>query len=271
MTNSMIHDTYENPLIARYASRQMSELWGAKRKFTTWRKLWVILAEIEAELGLPITRQQIEELRREVENIDYAAAEAYEQQLRHDVMAHVRAYGDVCPTARPIIHLGATSCYVTDNTDLILIRDALTLVRDRLVGVIEALADFAARHRDLPALGWTHLQPAQPTTVGKRACLWAYDLVLDLTEVEHRLAQLRCRGVKGTTGTQASFLQLFGGDHGKVCELERRFAEKLGFEASYEVTGQTYSRKVDQQTLDCLAGIATSATRRRPTCEFWPV
>jgi adenylosuccinate lyase len=255
----MTHDTYENPLIARYASRQMSELWSARRKFVTWRKLWLILAETEAELGLPITRRQIVELRAEVENIDFAAAEEYERQLRHDVMAHVRAYGDVCPTARPIIHLGATSCYVTDNTDLILLRESLQLVRDRLLAVIFALADFAAAHRDLPTLGWTHMQPAQPTTVGKRACLWAHDLTLDLAEIDHRLANLRCRSVQGTTGTQASFLQLFGGDHGKVRELERRIAQRLDFPASYAVTGQTYTRKIDQQILDALAGVAASA------------
>ena len=206
------------------------QLWADQRKFSTWRRLWVTLAEAEQELGLPITDEQIAELRSQVDNIDFAAAAAYERRLRHDVMAHVHAYGDVCPQARPIIHLGATSCYVTDNTDLLLIREALTLVRQRLVTVVERLADFADRYRDLACLAWTHLQPAQPTTVGRRACLWAYDLLLDLAEVEHRIESLAARSTKGTTGTQASFLELFAGDHGKVRALERRVAEKMGFD-----------------------------------------
>jgi adenylosuccinate lyase len=250
---------YENPLIGRYASPEMSTLWGPQRKFSTWRRLWVALAEAEAQLGLPITKKQIDELRRHVDDIDFAKAADYERKLRHDVMAHVHAYGDVCPSARAIIHLGATSCYVTDNTDLILMREALELVRNRLVGVIDALATFAARHRGLACLGFTHLQPAQPTTVGKRACLWIYDLVQDLTELEHRLNQLKARGVKGTTGTQASFLELFQGDHGKVRQLDDSVAKHMGFAASYPVTGQTYSRKVDAQVVDALAGIAASA------------
>ncbi len=253
--------TYDNPLVDRYASAEMSRLWGPQRKFSTWRRLWVALAEAEAELGLPITPAQIAELRAAVDCIDFAAAEAHERRLRHDVMAHVHAFGDACPSARGIIHLGATSCYVTDNTDLILMREGLGLIRDRLVGVITALADFAHRHRALPCLAFTHLQPAQPTTVGKRACLWAYDLVQDLLEIEHRLATLRTRGVKGTTGTQASFLELFGGDHAKVADLERRVAAKLGFAEVYPVTGQTYSRKVDAQILDALSGIAQSGSK----------
>jgi adenylosuccinate lyase len=252
-------DSYDNPLVGRYASAEMSALWGPRRKFSTWRRLWVALAEAEAELGLPITKKQIEQLRAHVDDIDFARAAQYERKLRHDVMAHVHAYGDVCPDARPIIHLGATSCYVTDNTDLILVREALEMVRARLVGVIDALATFAAKHRDLACLGFTHLQPAQPTTVGKRACLWAYDLVLDLAELEHRLSQLKSRGVKGTTGTQASFLELFHGDHDKVRRLEQMVSAKMGFAASYPVTGQTYSRKVDAQVIDTLAGIAASA------------
>jgi adenylosuccinate lyase len=255
----MSHDRYDNPLTGRYASPEMSALWSEQRKFSTWRRLWVVLAEAERELGLPITEQQIAELAAHTDDIDFAAAAAYERKLRHDVMAHVHAYGDQCPTARPIIHLGATSCYVTDNTDLILIREALHMTARRLAAVIDALARFAAEHRNLACLGFTHLQPAQPTTVGKRACLWAYDLALDLAEVEHRLVTLRARSVKGTTGTQASFLALFGGEHAKVRELERRVAEKLGFAASYAVTGQTYSRKVDSQVLDVLSGIAQSA------------
>src|SRR5688500_622850 len=193
----MSHEFYDNPLIGRYASREMSVLWGPQRKFSTWRRLWVALAEAEAELGLPISAEQIAELRAHVDDIDFDAAQAYEKKLRHDVMAHVHAYGDVCPTARPIIHLGATSCYVTDNTDLLLMREGLTMVAASLAAVIDALGSFAQQHRALPCLGFTHLQPAQPTTVGKRACLWAYDLALDLSEVEHRIASLKARSVKG--------------------------------------------------------------------------
>ncbi len=250
---------YDNPLIGRYASPEMSTLWGPQRKFSTWRRLWVALAEAEAELGLPITRRQIDELGAHVDDIDFDAAARYERKLRHDVMAHVHTYGDVCPEARAIIHLGATSCYVTDNTDLILMREGLELLRTRLVQVISQLADFAHRYRDLACLGFTHLQPAQPTTVGKRACLWAYDLVQDLTELEHRLQQLKARGVKGTTGTQASFLQLFDGDHAKVRQLDQLVAAKLGFAETFPVTGQTYSRKTDVQVIDVLSGIAQSA------------
>ncbi len=254
-----MHDTYDNPLITRYASREMATLWCAQRKFGLWRRLWVMLAEAEAELGIAITPAQLAELRANVDNIDFAAADAYEKKLRHDVMAHVHAYGDVCPSARGIIHLGATSNFVVDNADLILLRESLELVRRRLVSVIDALAKFAETHRALPTLGFTHFQPAQPTTVGKRACLWVYDLVLDLTEIEHRLGTLAARSTKGTTGSQASFLELFHGDHAKVRQLERRVAEKMGFAESYAVTGQTYPRKVDTQVLDCLAGIAASA------------
>ncbi len=257
MTNP--HERYENPLIARYASPAMAQLWGDQRKFSTWRRLWVALAESEQELGLDIRDAQIEEMRRAVDRIDFAAAARYERELRHDVMAHVHAFGDQCPSARAIIHLGATSCYVTDNTDLLLMREGLALIRDRLVLAIDVLGQFAAAQRDLACLGFTHLQPAQPTTVGKRACLWAYDLVLDLEEVEHRLQTLKARSVKGTTGTQASFLKLFDGDHTKVRALERRVAEKMGFAATFAVTGQTYSRKVDAQIVDVLSGIAQSA------------
>jgi adenylosuccinate lyase len=237
----------------------MCRLWSARRIHTTWRKLWVALAEAERELGLPITEAQIAELTSAVEDIDFDRAAQYERELRHDVMAHVHAYRDRCPNAGGIIHLGATSCYVTDNTDLILMREGLEILRGRLVTVIDVLATFAARNRDLACLGFTHLQPAQPTTVGKRATLWCYDLVLDLAEVEHRLAQLKFRGAKGTTGTQASFLSLFNGDHAKVEALDRRVAEKMGFAESYPVTGQTYSRKVDSQVLGVLSGIGQSA------------
>jgi adenylosuccinate lyase len=259
-------DVYDNPLVSRYASPEMARLWGPRRKFTTWRKLWVALAEAEHELGLTtedgtaprISPAQLDELRAHVEDIDFAAAERYERQLRHDVMAHIHAYGDVAPSARGIIHLGATSCYVTDNTDLLLMREGLGLVRDRLVGLIDALGAFAARWRDLPTLGFTHFQPAQLTTVGKRACLWCQDFLLDLEEIEHRLATLRFRGAKGTTGTQASFLALFHGDHDKVRRLDRLVAAKMGFDQVYPVTGQTYSRKVDSQVLDALSGLGQS-------------
>ena len=255
----MNHDVYDNPLIGRYASADMSQLWSPQTKHSTWRKLWVALAEAEAELGLNISNQQIDELRTHVSDIDFAAAARYELQLRHDVMAHVHAYGDVCPTARPIIHLGATSCYVTDNTDLILMRRGLEMLRSKLVATIDRLARFAEQYRALPCLGFTHLQPAQPVTVGKRATLWCYDLVLDLEEVEHRIRAIKLRGVKGTTGTQATFLSLFNGDHAKVEELERIVCHKLGFTSAYAVTGQTYSRKVDAQVIDVLSGLAQSA------------
>src|SRR3954454_3080570 len=253
------HDRYENPLISRYASQRMARLWSAQSKFSTWRRLWVVLAEAQRALGLAIDEQQIEALRAQVETIDFAAAERYERRFRHDVMAHIHALGDAAPLARPIIHLGATSCYVTDNADLILIREALQLVAGRLAGVIIALADFAKKYRDLPTLSFTHLQPAQPTTVGRRAWSWAYDLVLDLAEIEHRITSLKARSVKGTTGTQASFLELFDGDHAKVRKLEQLVAKKIGFDATYAITGQTYSRKVDAQVLDTLSGIAASS------------
>lgn len=255
----MAFENYENPLIRRYASPEMCQLWGDQRKFGTWRRLWLALAESEQELGLAITDQQLEELRGKLDDIDFSVAVDYERRLRHDVMAHVHTYGDACPGARGIIHWGATSCFVTDNTDLILLREGLELIRQRLTGVILALSDFARPHRGLPCLGFTHLQPAQPTTVGKRACLWAYDLVLDLEEIERRLAGLCARSTKGTTGTQASFLELFSGDHDKVRQLEQLVAQRIGFKNVYAVTGQTYPRKVDSQILSTLAGIAESA------------
>jgi adenylosuccinate lyase len=253
------YDQYDNPLLTRYASREMMGLWSPQKKFSTWRKLWVALAEAEAELGLGITQKQIDELRAHVEDIDFTAAEQYERRLRHDVMAHVHAYGDVCPEARAIIHLGATSCYVTDNTDLLLLREGLEMVCCRVVAVIEGLAAFAQKYRDLPCLGFTHLQPAQPTTVGKRACLWAYDFALDLYEIEYRLSQLKALGSKGTTGTQASFLELFHGDHQKARQLDDLICRKIGFESSLAVSGQTYTRKIDFQVLAVLSGIAQSA------------
>lgn len=255
----MSHDQYQNPLISRYASKEMSALWSPQRIHSTWRRLWIALAEAERELGLNVSEAQIAEMRAAVDDIDFSKAGQYERELRHDVMAHVHAYGDRCPQARPIIHLGATSCYVTDNADLLAFREGLRILRDRLVGVIDRLADFSSRYRDLPCLAYTHLQPAQPTTVGKRAALWCYDLVLDLEEIEHRLETLRFRGAKGTTGTQASFLQLFDGDHAKVEALDRLVAKKMGFEQTFPVTGQTYSRKLDAQILAVLNGIGQSA------------
>lgn len=254
-----MHDSYDNPLVARYASPEMSRLFGPQHKHSTWRRLWVILAEAEAELGLPISASQIAELRAHVDTIDFDAAAKYERQLRHDVMAHVHAYGDQCPTARGIIHWGATSCFVTDNADLLIFRDAMNMVATRLAAVIDALGKFAAEYRDLPTLGFTHLQPAQPTTVGRRACLWAYDLALDLAELEHRLFALAARSTKGTTGTQASFLEIFHGDSDKVRQLEQLVAHKMGFTRTYAVTGQTYPRKIDAQIVDVLAGVAGSA------------
>src|SRR6516225_3841691 len=252
---------YDNPLVGRYASAEMARLWGPQRKFSTWRRLWVVLAEAQHELGLTaddgttprISAAQLAEMRAHVDDIDFARAAQHEKRLRHDVMAHIHTYGEVCPGARDIIHLGATSCYVTDNTDLLLMREGLGLLRDRLVAVIDALARFAGRWRDEATLGFTHFQPAQLTTVGKRACLWCYDFVTDLREIEHRLETLRFRGVKGTTGSQASFLELFRGDQQKVRRLDELVARKMDFESVYPVTGQTYTRKVDSQVLDVLS------------------
>ena len=256
-----MHESYENPLTTRYAGRRMAKLWSAQAKFSTWRRLWVALAEAERSLGLNITEEQIADLRSQTDTIDFAAAEAYERRFRHDVMAHIHALGDAAPLARPIIHLGATSCYVTDNADLILMRAALQIVRDKAVTAIDALATFASSWKELPCLGYTHFQPAQLVTVGKRASLWCHELVLDLGEIERRLVELKLLGVKGTTGTQASFLALFGGDDAKVEALDRLVAETFGFDGSYTVSGQTYSRKIDAQILATLGGIAESAHR----------
>jgi adenylosuccinate lyase len=258
---------FENPLTSRYASKEMAELWSPQRKFSTWRRLWLALAEAQHELGLladdgvapRIRPEQLAELRAHLDDIDFRKADEHERRLRHDVMAHIHTLAENCPTAKDVIHLGATSCYVTDNTDLLLMRQGLEYLRDRLVGVIDALARFAQRWRDLPTLGYTHFQPAQLTAVGKRACLWCYDFVLDLEELDHRLATLRFRGAKGTTGTQASFLTLFRGDHDKVKQLDRLVARKMGFATVYTVTGQTYSRKVDSQVIDALSGVCQSA------------
>lgn len=255
----MSNDIYTSPLSSRYASREMQFIFSADNKFRTWRRLWIALAETEQELGLGITDEQIAELKAHAEDIDYAAAAEYEKKLRHDVMAHVHAYGDCCPAAKGIIHLGATSCYVGDNTDIILMREAMLLIRKKLVNVIAKLADFADTYKELPTLAYTHFQPAQPTTVGKRATLWLQDLLLDLQELEYRLGGLKMLGSKGTTGTQASFLELFQGDHEKVKEADRRIAEKMGFAECFAVSGQTYSRKLDAYVLNTLAGIAESA------------
>jgi len=252
-------DVYDNPLIGRYASRAMCQLWSPQTKHSTWRRLWLALAETQQELGLTISDEQLNEMRAHLDDIDFDRAAHHEKLLRHDVMAHIHAWGDVCSVAKPIIHLGATSCFVTDNTDLILMRRGLEMLRSRLVSTIDRLARFAQDYRDLPCLGFTHLQPAQPVTVGKRATLWCYDLVLDLEELEYRIASLRMRGAKGTTGTQATFLTLFEGNHRAVEELDRRVCARMGFERAYEVTGQTYSRKVDSQVLDTLAGLCQSA------------
>ncbi len=257
----MAYDVYDNPLVGRYASERMSRLWSAQSRVSTWRRLWVALAEAEQALGLNITDEQIAALRAQVDSIDFATAEAYERRFRHDVMAHIHALGDAAPVARPIIHLGATSCFVTDNADLILMRRALELVRDKMVVVIDTLASFAEKWKSLPCLGYTHFQPAQLVTIGKRASLWCHELTLDLAEIEHRLTNLKFLGVKGTTGTQASFLALFDGDHAKVKALEERVALAFGFHATYSVSGQTYSRKVDAQVVATLAAIGESAHR----------
>ncbi|MHC4715381.1 MAG: adenylosuccinate lyase [Planctomycetota bacterium] len=255
------HSEYESPFSARWASGAMKRLWGAQRKFSTWRRLWLALAEAQKELGLDISDAQIAEMKAHLDDIDFEAAAGYEKKFRHDVMAHVHTFGDAAPSARAIIHLGATSQFVGCNTDLILIREGLDLLIGQLANVIDQLGAFAAKHRDLPCLGFTHYQPAQLTTVGKRATLWCQEFLMDLAELAHRRASLAFRSVKGTTGTQASFLALFDGDHGKVLALERRVAEKMGFEEVLPVTGQTYSRKIDAQVAAALAGIGASAQK----------
>ena len=252
---------YQHPLVERNASAEMIYLFSPAKKFGTWRRLWLALAESQRELGLKITAKQIQAMKQHLDDIDYTYAARMEKKLRHDVMAHVHTLAKAAPVAGPIIHLGATSAFVGDNTDLVIIREGLELVRARLVNVIDALGKFARRYKSLPTLGRTHLQPAQLTTVGKRATLWAQDLVLDLEEIETRLDKLAFRGTKGTTGTQASFLALFDGDHKKVARLEKLVAKKMGFDKCYTVTGQTYPRKVDAQVVYTLAGIATSVQK----------
>ncbi|MEW6072569.1 MAG: adenylosuccinate lyase [Planctomycetota bacterium] len=252
---------YESPLSTRYASARMRELFSAQRKFTTWRRLWIALAEAERELGLPITAAQIAELAAHVDDVDHASAERYEHELRHDVMAHVHAWGDQCPLARGIIHLGATSCYVTDNCELIVLRDGLRLIREYVVATIRALRGFALEWRSLPVLGLTHFQPAQATTLGKRACLWLQDLVFNLIDLDHAEAQIRFLGAKGATGSQASFLALFEGDHAKVTALDRLVTAKMGFARAFAVTGQTYPRQLDFRVCQVLCAIAQSAAK----------
>jgi adenylosuccinate lyase len=255
----LLRSTYESPFNARYASPEMQNLFSPDTKFGTWRRLWIALAEAEKELGLPITQEQIDELKQFQDDINYETAEKMEKEVRHDVMAHVHAYGAQCEKAKGIIHLGATSCFVGDNTDIILFAKALKLIRAKVLNVIAKLSSFAAKYKDLPTLGFTHFQPAQLVTVGKRACLWVQDLLFDIEEIDFVLEHLNLLGNKGTTGTQASFLSLFNGDHEKVKKLERLIAEKVGFKKVLPVSGQTYTRKQDSRILNVLSGIAQSA------------
>lgn len=254
-----MNDQYVSPFSTRYASREMQYLFSADKKFKTWRKLWISLAKAEKELGLPVSQEQIDELEAFAENINYNVAEAREKECRHDVMSHIYAYGKQCPKAAGIIHLGATSCYVGDNTDIIIMREALELLSRKLLGVISLLAGFADKYKDMPALAYTHLQPAQLTTVGKRATLWLNELVMDFEELKYRASGLKLLGSKGTTGTQASFVELFGGDTGKINKLESMIAKDFGFSGVVPVSGQTYSRKVDYNVLSALSGLAQSA------------
>ena len=253
--------SYESPFCTRYASEEMQHVFSADKKFSTWRRLWVALARAEMELGLPVTQEQVDELEANIDNIDYDVAEAEEKRRRHDVMSHVYAYGQVCPKAAGIIHLGATSCYVGDNTDIIIMRDALEIVRRKMINVLANLSRFALEYKAMPALAYTHLQPAQLTTVGKRATLWMNELLMDFNELEYRIANLKLLGSKGTTGTQASFMELFKGDTDKVKELEAKIAKEMGFNGVVPVSGQTYSRKIDSQILATLSGIAQSCSK----------
>lgn len=254
-------DTYESPLSARYADKEMKYLFSPDKKFRTWRRLWIALAESEMELGLPVTKEQIDEMKAHQDDINYEVAEAREKEVRHDVMSHVYAFGVQCPKAEPIIHLGATSCYVGDNTDIIIMTEALKIVEEKLVNVLRVLSKFARGQKDQPTLAFTHFQPAQPTTVGKRATLWMQDLLMDLEDVQYQLSKAKLLGSKGTTGTQASFLELFDGDHEKVKALDKKIAEKMGYSGVFPVSGQTYSRKLDSQMLNVLSGIAQSAAK----------
>jgi adenylosuccinate lyase len=254
-----MRNTYESPFNTRYATKEMQELFSPDMKFKTWRKLWIALAESEKELGLNITDEQIEELKRFQNDINYDVAEKREKEVRHDVMAHVYAYGEQCPGAKGIIHLGATSCYVGDNTDIVIMTEALKIIKKKLLAALKKLSDFALEYKDLPTLGYTHFQPAQLVTVGKRACLWLQDLLIDLKDLDYVLSGMRLLGSKGTTGTQESFMNLFNGDHEKVKKLDTLIAQKMGFKETFPVSGQTYSRKLDSRVLNILSGIAQSA------------
>lgn len=257
----MQKNTYETPLNSRYASKEMQYIFSPDFKFRTWRKLWIALAESEMELGLPITKEQVDELKLHADDINYDVAAEREKLVRHDVMSHVYAYGVLCPKAKPIIHLGATSCYVGDNTDVITMTEGLKLIRVKLINLMKCLSDFAFEYKDMPCLGFTHYQPAQPTTVGKRASLWLQDVLMDYNQITYQIENMRLLGSKGTTGTQASFMELLGGDHEKIKELDRKIAEKMGFSSCFPVSGQTYSRKLDYQVLSVLSGIAQSASK----------
>ena len=252
-------DNYTSPFSQRYSSKEMQLIFSDDYKFSTWRKLWISLAKAQMKLGLPITKKQIDELEENKDNIDYDQVKLFEKQIRHDVMSHIKAYGLQCPKAKGIIHLGATSCFVTDNTDIIIMKTALILIRKKLVSVIKNLSDFALKYKDMPTLGFTHFQPAQLVTVGKRACLWIQDFCMDVDELEFVVDTLMMRGVKGTTGTQASFMSLFNDDENKVDELERLVCEDFGFDKAFNITGQTYSRKTDSRVLKSLSSIAQSA------------
>ena len=254
-------NTYESPLSSRYCDKEMKYIFSPDMKFRTWRKLWIALAETEMELGLPVTQEQIDELRANADNINYEVAQEREKLVRHDVMSHVYAYGVQCPKAKGIIHLGATSCYVGDNTDIIIMTEAMKLIRNKLITVIRNLSAFAEKYKNLPTLGFTHFQPAQPTTVGKRATLWIQDLLMDLEDVEYQLSKAKLLGSKGTTGTQASFLELFEGEHGKCRELDRKIAEKMGYSGCFAVSGQTSS----QTTSDCFSTLKKSKNLLRKT------
>ena len=256
-----MRDTYESPLSSRYADKEMKYIFSPDKKFRTWRRLWIALAEAERELGLDITQEQIDELKAHADDINYEVAEEREKLVRHDVMSHVYAYGQQCPGAAGIIHLGATSCYVGDNTDVIIMTEALRIVEKKLVSAIRQLSVFAEKYKDLPTLAFTHFQPAQPTTVGKRATLWIQDLLMDLEDVRYVLSNMKLLGCKGTTGTQASFLELFEGDHDKCRQIDKLIAKKMGYDQCFAVSGQTYSRKLDSRVLNVLAGIAQSATK----------
>ena len=258
MSDKSAHEIYQTPLNARYASKEMQHLFSDHFKFSTWRKLWIALAESEKELGLNITDEQINEMKQHIDDVNYDVAKAREKEVRHDVMSHIYAFGVQCPTAKPIIHLGATSCYVGDNTDLIIMHEALRLIRKKLINLIDVLSKFALSTKDIPTLAFTHFQAAQPTTVGKRASIWLQDLVMDLEDVEHQLSKAKLLGCKGTTGTMASFMDLFENDHQKCLDLDKKIAQKMGYKSCFPVSGQTYPRKVDSQMLNILSCIAQS-------------